>query len=64
MLVSAEFANAAVVMQMSPHANHDNHDDALYESAVEAADPGMDKANLVREAMKVFVRVQAAQRRL
>jgi hypothetical protein len=33
-----------------------------YESAVEAADPGMDKADLIREAMKVFVRVQAAKR--
>ena len=37
-------------------------DDDLYESAVAAADPGMDKADLVREAMKVFVRVQAAKR--
>ncbi len=37
-------------------------DDELYESAVAAADPGMDKADLVREAMKVFVRVQAAKR--
>ena len=37
-------------------------DDALYESAVEAADPGMDKADLIREAIKVFVRVQAGKR--
>lgn len=37
-------------------------DDELYESAVKAAEPGMDKADLVREAMKVFVRVQAAKR--
>jgi Arc/MetJ family transcription regulator len=37
-------------------------DDELYESAVQAADPGMDKADLVREAMRVFVRVQAAKR--
>jgi Arc/MetJ family transcription regulator len=37
-------------------------DDELYESAVKAADPGMDKADLIREAMKVFVRVQAAKR--
>ena len=37
-------------------------DDELYQSAVDAADPGMDKADLVREAMKVFVRVQAAKR--
>jgi Bacterial antitoxin of type II TA system, VapB len=33
-------------------------DDQLYESAVKGADPGMDKANLIREAMRVFVRVQ------
>jgi Arc/MetJ family transcription regulator len=37
-------------------------DDELYESAVKAADPGLDKADLIREAMKVFVRVQAAKR--
>ncbi len=37
-------------------------DDELYASAVAAADPGMDKADLVREAMKVFVRVQAGKR--
>jgi Arc/MetJ family transcription regulator len=37
-------------------------DDALYESALEVADPGMEKADLFREAMKVFVRVQAAKR--
>ncbi len=37
-------------------------DDELYESAVAAADPGMDKGDLVREAMKVFVRVQAGKR--
>lgn len=37
-------------------------DDELYASAVAAADPGMDKADLVREAIKVFVRVQAGKR--
>jgi Arc/MetJ family transcription regulator len=37
-------------------------DDELYESAVNASDPGMDKGDLVREAMKVFVRVQAGKR--
>ena len=37
-------------------------DDDLYESAVAAADPGMDKGDLVREAMKVFVRVQVGKR--
>lgn len=37
-------------------------DDALYREALEFADPGMDKADLFREAIKVFVRVQAAKR--
>ncbi|MGQ0711370.1 MAG: type II toxin-antitoxin system VapB family antitoxin [Rhodoferax sp.] len=37
-------------------------DDALYERALEAADPGMDKADLFHEAVRTFVRVQAAKR--
>lgn len=37
-------------------------DDALYEKALEVADPGLDKADIFREAMKTFVRVQAAKR--
>lgn len=37
-------------------------DDALYERALEVADPMMDKADLFREAIKTFVRVQAAKR--
>jgi hypothetical protein len=37
-------------------------DDALYERALEVADPTMDKADLFREAIKTFVRVQAAKR--
>jgi Arc/MetJ family transcription regulator len=37
-------------------------DDELYQRALEVADPGMDKADLFREAMKVFVRVQAGKR--
>jgi hypothetical protein len=37
-------------------------DDELYQRALEVADPGMDKADLFREAMKVFVRVQAGRR--
>ncbi|HOB45051.1 MAG TPA: type II toxin-antitoxin system VapB family antitoxin [Zoogloea sp.] len=37
-------------------------DDALYERALEVADPSMDKADLFREAIKTFVRVQAAKR--
>lgn len=37
-------------------------DDDLYEKALEVADPAMDKADLFREAMKTFVRVQAAKR--
>jgi hypothetical protein len=37
-------------------------DDQLYHRALEVADPGMDKADLFREAMNVFVRVQAGKR--
>lgn len=37
-------------------------DDALYEKALEVADPTMDKADIFREAIKTFVRVQAAKR--
>lgn len=37
-------------------------DDALYERALEVADPAMDKADLFREAVKTFVRVQSAKR--
>ncbi len=37
-------------------------DDVLYEKALEVADPAMDKADLFREAIKTFVRVQAAKR--
>ena len=37
-------------------------DDALYEQALELADPGTDKAELFRQAMTVFVRVQAGKR--
>lgn len=37
-------------------------DDALYERALEVADPDMDKADLFREAIKTFVRVRAARR--
>lgn len=37
-------------------------DDVLYQRALELADPRMDKADLFREAIKTFVRVQAARR--
>jgi hypothetical protein len=37
-------------------------DDALYEKALEMADPEMDKADLFREAVETFVRVQTAKR--
>jgi Arc/MetJ family transcription regulator len=37
-------------------------DDALYERALEVADPTMDKIDLFREASKTFVRVQSAKR--
>ena len=37
-------------------------DDELYQRALEVADPAMEKGDLFREAMKVFVRVQAGKR--
>lgn len=37
-------------------------DDELYEKALSMASPDMDKADLFREAIKTFVRVQAAKR--
>jgi Arc/MetJ family transcription regulator len=37
-------------------------DDELYRRALEVADPEMAKADLFREAMKAFVRVQAGKR--
>jgi Arc/MetJ family transcription regulator len=37
-------------------------DDALYQKALELADPQMDKADLFREAISTFVRVQAGKR--
>lgn len=37
-------------------------DDALYQKALELADPNLDKADLFREAISTFVRVQAGKR--
>lgn len=37
-------------------------DDALHEEALALADSDMDAADLFREAIKTFVRVQAAKR--
>ncbi len=37
-------------------------EDALYQRALQMAEPGMDKADIFREAIKMFVRVQAAKR--
>jgi len=36
--------------------------DELYQQALQVADPDMDKSELFREAIKTFVRVQAAKR--
>lgn len=36
--------------------------DTLYYSALGVADPTMDKADLFREALKTYVRVQSAKR--
>ena len=37
-------------------------DDELYQRAVELADPDVSRADLFRQAMETFVRVQAAKR--
>lgn len=37
-------------------------DDDLYEQALELADPEMDNTELFHEAIRTFIRVQAAQR--
>jgi Arc/MetJ family transcription regulator len=37
-------------------------DDALYQEALELADPGIEKADLFRVAMQTFVRIQASKR--
>ena len=37
-------------------------DDELYQRALELADPEMDKADLFREAISVFIRVQVGKR--
>jgi len=37
-------------------------DDELYQKALEMSDPGMNKADLFREAVITFIRVQAAKR--
>lgn len=37
-------------------------DDVLYEQALQLADPDLNKADIFREAMKTYVRVQAAKR--
>ena len=37
-------------------------DDELYQTALEMADPEMEKSDLFREAIKTFVRVQAGKR--
>ena len=37
-------------------------DDALYAKAVEMADASMDKSDIFREAIQLFIRVQAGKR--
>jgi hypothetical protein len=36
--------------------------DELYKKALELSDPSMDKSDIFREAINVFIRVQAAKR--
>ena len=37
-------------------------DDDLYQRALAVADPGMDKSDLFREAIQIYVRVQTCKR--
>jgi hypothetical protein len=37
-------------------------DDDIYNEALAMADPGMEKADLFREAFKTFIRVQSSKR--
>lgn len=37
-------------------------DDVLYDKALELAEPGMDEADIFREALTTYVRVQAGKR--
>ena len=37
-------------------------DDALFQKALELADPSLDKSDLVREAINTFIRVQSGKR--
>lgn len=37
-------------------------DDVLYQRALELADPDMERNDLFREAIRLFIRVQAAKR--
>ncbi len=37
-------------------------DDELYQQALALAEPNLDKAELFREAIKTYIRVQAARR--
>jgi len=37
-------------------------EDSLYEKALELADPTLDKADLFREAIKIYIRVRASKR--
>jgi hypothetical protein len=37
-------------------------EDDLYRKALAMADPGMDKSDLFREAVKTFIRVQSGKR--
>ncbi|MCK9516230.1 MAG: ribbon-helix-helix domain-containing protein [Ottowia sp.] len=37
-------------------------DDTLYDQAMQLANPGMDRSELFREAIRTFIRVQAGKR--
>jgi Arc/MetJ family transcription regulator len=54
--------NAPYLMQEMTVRTTITVDDELYRQALELAEPGIEKADLLREAMRVFVRVQSGKR--
>ena len=37
-------------------------DDELFDKAIQLCEPGIDKSEIIRQAMRTFVRVQSAKR--
>jgi hypothetical protein len=53
---------ASLLIQVSAMRTTVTIEDSLFKKALELADPEMDKAEIFREAIRTFVRVQAGKR--